>query len=68
MDHDQALRWLRVLATDVIEHDNCRGCRCNAAQALEEMGCLREVLAGLGLPDPRTTPRQEWPRPDLPRP
>jgi hypothetical protein len=30
-------RWLRVLATDVLEHALCDGCLANAAAALEHL-------------------------------
>ena len=32
--------WLRSLATDVLEHEDCRGCKINAAQALDDLGEL----------------------------
>jgi hypothetical protein len=37
----------------VLEHENCRGCKINAAQALADMGELDVVLARLGIEDPR---------------
>jgi hypothetical protein len=46
-------RWLRSLASDVLEHENCRGCKITAAQALADMGELDQVLARLGIDDPR---------------
>jgi hypothetical protein len=53
-----AATWLRGLAQDVIDHEACLGCRCNAAQALEHLGALDEVLALLGKDDPRLELRQ----------
>lgn len=46
--------WLRSLAEDVLEHEGCAGCKHNAATALEHLGILDEILAQLGIPDPRT--------------
>lgn len=48
--------WLRGLAEDVLEHEGCDGCKQNAAQALEHLGVLAEVLAAHDIPDPRTSP------------
>ena len=53
--------WLRGLAQDTIDHEGCYGCKYNAAQALEHLGVLDEVLALLGTADPRIT--QEPPSP-----
>jgi hypothetical protein len=50
---ETAAGWLRGLAQDVIDHEACLGCRCNAAQALEHLGVLDEVLALVGKEDPR---------------
>jgi hypothetical protein len=50
---DAALRWLRPLAQDVLEHESCWGCKMNAAQALDAVGALGEVLAQLNIEDPR---------------
>jgi hypothetical protein len=47
--------WLRGLAQDTIDHEGCYGCKYNAAQALEHLGILDEVLALLGTADPRIT-------------
>jgi hypothetical protein len=46
--------WLRSLAEDVLEHEGCDGCKYNAATALEHLGILDEILAQLGIADPRT--------------
>ena len=50
---DTAVRWLRALARDVLEHESCDGCRKNAAQALDDLGLLTDVLHQLDVPDPR---------------
>lgn len=47
--------WLRSLATDIIEHEGCDGCRHNAATALEEIGSLEDTLNRLGMEDPRVS-------------
>jgi hypothetical protein len=46
--------WLVGIAQDVIDHDCCQGCKFNAAQALDAMGCLDEVLTRINKPDPRS--------------
>lgn len=53
---DAALHWLRPLTQDVLEHESCWGCKVNAAQALDAIGALDEVLALLSLEDPRQQP------------
>jgi hypothetical protein len=50
---DKAVMWLRALAEDVLDHESCRGCQLNAAQALDDLGLLAEVLAKLDMDDPR---------------
>jgi hypothetical protein len=50
---ERTRQWLRDLALDVIEHDNCQGCRRNAAQALDETAQI-DLVAQRGLSDPRT--------------
>jgi len=54
LDAQGTARWLRSLASDVLEHENCRGCKINAAQALADVGELEDVLARLGIEDPRS--------------
>ena len=44
---------LRGLAADVLRHASCHHCRCSAADALEAVGALAEVLGADGLDDPR---------------
>jgi DivIVA domain-containing protein len=44
---------LAGLAQEVLEHESCFGCRCNAANALEHLGLLDQVLTRLGKDDPR---------------
>ena len=44
---------LRGLATDILEHEGCEGCRVNAAQALEFLGTLEDIRQRLGIEDPR---------------
>lgn len=51
--------WLRSLATDVLEHQDCRGCKINAAQALDDLGELEDVLARLNVEDPRPSETRE---------
>ena len=41
------------LAQDVLDHDCCDGCKYNAAQALDALGRLSEVLTLIDKPDPR---------------
>lgn len=61
LSDDLAQRWLRTLAADVLEHRGCYGCKCNAAQALDELGLLNDVLSELVMPDPRETgPPGHW--------
>ena len=55
---DQTAQWLRGLAQDVIDHQCCDGCKYNAAQALEHLGLLDEVLALLNVEDPRHSQRR----------
>lgn len=50
---DVARQWVRDLALDVIEHDNCPGCKINAAIALEETGGLGELGPGADGPPAR---------------
>lgn len=45
--------WLAGLAQDILDHEGCFGCQCNAAAALDHLGLLAEVLGRLGKPDPR---------------
>jgi len=51
---------LRSLATDILEHEGCEGCRINAAQALEFVGTLEETRERLGIEDPRELQRRQW--------
>ena len=51
---------LRGLATDILEHEGCEGCRINAAQALEFIGTLEETRQRLGIEDPRELQRRQW--------
>jgi hypothetical protein len=51
---DTELR-LRGLAGDILEHEDCEGCRINAAQALEFLGALEDTLRRFGIEDPRET-------------
>jgi hypothetical protein len=51
---------LRGLATDILEHEGCEGCRINAAQALEFLGAFEDTLARLGVEDPREVQRRRW--------
>lgn len=44
---------LRGLATDILEHEGCEGCRVNAAQALEFLGSFEDIRHRLGIEDPR---------------
>src|SRR3954469_19464519 len=44
---------LAGLAQDVLEHESCFGCQCNAAAALQDLGLLHEVLTRIGKHDPR---------------
>lgn len=44
---------LRGLATDILEHEGCEGCRINAAQALEFLGDFDDTRRRLGFEDPR---------------
>jgi hypothetical protein len=44
---------LRGLATDILEHEGCEGCRVNAAQALEFLGTFEDIRQRLGIEDPR---------------
>ncbi len=60
-----AVTWLRGLAVDIVAHESCRGCRVNAAQALDELGLLH-LLGEAGLADPRTEPYPRTPRPQAP--
>src|SRR5688500_12579830 len=46
---------LRGLATDILEHEGCEGCRVNAAQALEFLGTFEDIRRRLGIEDPRET-------------
>jgi len=50
---------LRGLATDVLDHEGCEGCRINAAQALEFLGTLEETRERLGIEDPRELPGRQ---------
>jgi hypothetical protein len=50
---------LRSLATDILEHEGCKGCRINAAQALEFVGTLEETRERLGIEDPRELQRRQ---------
>jgi hypothetical protein len=45
--------YLTGLAQDVLEHGECDGCKINAANGLDKLGLLQEVLAATGQPDPR---------------
>ena len=64
-DPDVAAAWLRGLAQDVLGHESCDGCKLNAAQALEHLGVLDEVLASLGIADPRLAWESEGSRTDM---
>lgn len=57
-----AVTWLRGLAVDIVAHESCRGCRVNAAQALDELGLLH-LFGEAGLADPRTEPVPQDPAP-----
>ena len=50
--------WLRSLAADILEHEGCEGCRANAAEALERLGSIQEILARHGIEDPREARRR----------
>lgn len=50
--------WLRSLAADILEHEGCEGCRANAAEALERLGSIQEILARQGIEDPREVQRR----------
>jgi hypothetical protein len=45
--------FLTGLATDVIEHGECKSCKVNAAMGLAALGLLDDFLGRTGLPDPR---------------
>jgi DivIVA domain-containing protein len=45
---------LAGLAQDVLEHEACPECRSKAADAIEHLGLLDEVLTRIGKDDPRT--------------
>lgn len=67
MSVDETTQWLRGLAQDVIDHQCCEGCKYNAAQALEHLGVLSEVLTLLGVAGPRHSPRSRSSRHHRPR-
>ena len=60
---DEARGWLSSLARDTLEHSPCRGCRANAATALDMLGELEATLERLGMPDPRQTFRERTAEP-----
>lgn len=64
-DVQDAAALLRDLAADVLRHASCHHCRCSAADALEAVGALGEVLDAGGLDDPRLwchEQQAEWAR------
>lgn len=63
MDEARAYRtesWLRGLATDILDHEACEGCRVNAAQALEFLGTFEDTLQRSGVEDPREAQRRRY--------
>lgn len=49
---------LVALASDVIDHGHCEGCKVNAADGLAELGLLENALAAAGAIDPRVSARR----------
>jgi hypothetical protein len=56
-----AITWLRSIAGDLLQHGACNDCRRNAAEGLDRLGLLGELLAAHGLDDPRALDRSTEP-------